>query len=73
MNFHVALDRAEGGWIVAECPALTGCVSQGKDEPEAIENIREAIIAWLWAEDQKASALRRRTVQLTLTGLSPTR
>jgi predicted RNase H-like HicB family nuclease len=32
---------------------LPGCVSQGKDEKEAIENIKEAIIAWLWAEDQK--------------------
>lgn len=26
----------------------------GKDEQEALENIREAITAWLWAEDQKA-------------------
>jgi len=31
-------------------------VSQGKDEKEALENIREAIVAWLWAEDQKAVA-----------------
>jgi len=36
-----------------------GCVSQGKDKQEAVENIREAITAWLWAEDQKAmSALQ---------------
>lgn len=55
MIFHVALERAEDGWIVAECPALPGCVSQGKDEEEAIENIKEAITAWLWAEDQKAT------------------
>ncbi|MHC1729138.1 MAG: type II toxin-antitoxin system HicB family antitoxin [Syntrophobacteraceae bacterium] len=54
MLFHVILEQAEDGWIVAECPALPGCVSQGKDEQEAIENIREAITAWLWAEDQKA-------------------
>ena len=54
MIFHIALQEAEDGWIVAECPALPGCVSQGKDEKEAIENIREAITAWLWAEDQKA-------------------
>ena len=37
-----------------ECPALPGCVSQGKDEQEALANIKEAIAAWLWAEDQKA-------------------
>jgi predicted RNase H-like HicB family nuclease len=54
--FHVTLDRAEDGWIVAECPALPGCVSQGRDEENALENIREAITAWLWAEDQKAAA-----------------
>jgi predicted RNase H-like HicB family nuclease len=54
MMFHVKLDRAEDGWIVVECPALPGCVSQGRDEKEALENIREAISAWLWAEDQKA-------------------
>ncbi len=54
MLFHVVLEHAEDGWIVAECPALPGCVSQGKDETEALENIKEAIAAWLWAEDQKA-------------------
>lgn len=54
MNFHVTLEEAEDGWIVVECPALPGCVSQGADEQEALENIKEAIIAWLWAEDQKA-------------------
>jgi predicted RNase H-like HicB family nuclease len=56
MIFHVRLEHAEDGWIVAECPALPGCVSQGKDEREALENIKEAITAWLWAEDQKAVA-----------------
>jgi hypothetical protein len=28
-------------------------VSQGKDEQEALANIKEAIAAWLWAEDQR--------------------
>ena len=54
MIFHITLNKAEDGWLVAECPALPGCVSQGKDEEEALENIKEAITAWLWAEDQKA-------------------
>jgi predicted RNase H-like HicB family nuclease len=55
MLFHVVLKPEEEGWIVAECPALPGCVSQGKDELEALANIKEAITAWLWAEDQKAA------------------
>lgn len=54
MIFHITLESAEDGWIVAECPALPGCVSQGKDQEEALVNIKEAITAWLWAEDQKA-------------------
>jgi predicted RNase H-like HicB family nuclease len=44
----------EDGWIVAECSELPGCVSQGKDEAEALANIREAMAGWLWAEEQKA-------------------
>ncbi len=54
MIFHVTLEQAEDGWLVAECPALPGCVSQGRDEKEALENFKEAITAWMWAEDQKA-------------------
>jgi predicted RNase H-like HicB family nuclease len=57
MVFHVTLEE-EDGWVIVECPALPGCVSQGRDEQEALANIREAIIAWLWAEDQKALQAR---------------
>ena len=56
MIFHVKVEQAEDGWFVVECPALPGCVSQGKTEEEALANIQEAIVAWLWAEDQKAVA-----------------
>jgi predicted RNase H-like HicB family nuclease len=50
----VILTQEEDGWIVAECPELPGCVSQGKSEAEALANIHEAITGWLWAEEQKA-------------------
>jgi predicted RNase H-like HicB family nuclease len=63
MVFHVTLTPAEHGWMVAGCPALPGCVSQGKDEQEAIANIKEAIAGWLWAEDQKATARLPRSNQ----------
>ncbi len=43
MRFIVNLDRDETGVIVAECPAIPGCVSQGRTEAEALANIREAI------------------------------
>ena len=55
MFFHVTLETDEDGWVVAECPAPPGCATQGKDEQEALANIREAIVAWVWAEDQKAT------------------
>jgi predicted RNase H-like HicB family nuclease len=61
MIFHVKMEEAEDGWIVIECPALPGCVSQGRSEEEALANIREAITAWLWAEDQKAAAALSKT------------
>lgn len=53
MMFHVTLEQDEAGSFVAECPALPGCLTQGKDEQEALSNIKEAIEGWLWAEDQK--------------------
>lgn len=46
-KFLVTLERDEDGWIVVECPALPGCVSQGRTETEALTNIREAIQASL--------------------------
>lgn len=47
MRFIVNLDRDESGMLVAECPAIPGCISQGATEQEAIANIREAIQACL--------------------------
>ena len=45
MRLVVTLERDETGMVVAECPAIPGCVSQGRTEDEAIANIREAIAA----------------------------
>ncbi|MDQ3667476.1 MAG: type II toxin-antitoxin system HicB family antitoxin [Acidobacteriota bacterium] len=47
MTFPVILKPGEDGWIVAECPTLPGCNSQGGTEAEAVDNIREAIELWL--------------------------
>jgi predicted RNase H-like HicB family nuclease len=45
MKLIVTLERDETGMVVAECPAIPGCISQGKTEEEALANIREAIRA----------------------------
>jgi predicted RNase H-like HicB family nuclease len=39
----VILTPGEDGFIVAECPIIPGCISQGRTREEALENIREAI------------------------------
>lgn len=43
MKFIVTIDRDEDGMFIVECPSIPGCVSQGKTEQEAIENIKDAI------------------------------
>ena len=38
------------GYIVASCPALKGCVTQGRTE-EAMRNIKEAVDLGRWGEE----------------------
>ena len=33
--------------FIADCPTLSGCMSQGKTKKEALKNIEEAIIGYL--------------------------
>ncbi|HUO04630.1 MAG TPA: type II toxin-antitoxin system HicB family antitoxin [Candidatus Binataceae bacterium] len=47
LKFLVTLSPGEDGFIVVECPALPGCMSQGRTKDEALSNIREAIEASL--------------------------
>ena len=43
MTFTITITRDEDGIYIAECPAIPGCVSQGKTEAEAEANIQDAI------------------------------
>jgi predicted RNase H-like HicB family nuclease len=49
MKLLVTLEPDETGMLVAECPAIPGCISQGRTEAEALDNIREAIAGCLAA------------------------
>ncbi len=40
---QVVVYPGEDDYWVAECPSLSGCVSQGKTKQEAIANVKEAI------------------------------
>jgi predicted RNase H-like HicB family nuclease len=42
-KYLVTLTTGEDGLVVAECPSLPGCVSQGKTRDEALSNMKEAI------------------------------
>lgn len=43
MKLPVVFRQGEDGYIIAECPVLPGCISQGKTKQQAIDNIIEAI------------------------------
>jgi len=44
---QVLICPGETGFWVAECPGLPGCVGQGETKEAAIQNIREAIDAYV--------------------------
>lgn len=64
MKLPVTLERDESGMVVAECPAIPGCISQGRTEEEALENIREAIIGCLDVRAEQSLPLTVRTVEV---------
>ena len=47
MKLLVTLEPDETGMLVAECPAIPGCISQGRTESEVLDNIREAVAGCL--------------------------
>jgi predicted RNase H-like HicB family nuclease len=47
MKCLVLIEQDEDGVLVAEVPSLPGCVSQGQTRQEAVENVKEAIQAYL--------------------------
>ena len=47
MKYQIIIEQDEDGVLVAEAPALPGCISQGETEAEALENIQEAMNAYL--------------------------
>lgn len=52
MKLKIVLEEGMDGYIVAHCPALKSCVTQGRTEEEAIKNLKEAIELYLEADPQ---------------------
>lgn len=66
MKLPVTIERDESGMIVAECPAIPGCVSQGRTEDEALANIREAMLLCLEVRAEQGLPLTVRTTTVDI-------
>ncbi len=49
MHYTVIIEKGRESGYVAYVPALKGCVSQGETRAEAVDNIKEAIEAYVEA------------------------
>ena len=66
MKIHVVIEKDEAGYFVAEVPALPGCLSQGKTQEEALQNIKEAIEGWLDVMEEKHPFNRSQAVEAVI-------
>jgi len=57
MKLLITMYQDEDGVFIVECPAIPGCVSQGKSEADAVLNIREAIKECLQVRAEKGLPL----------------
>ena len=68
----VVLSEGEDGWIIATCPVIPGCTTQGKSRDEALANAREAI--QLCLEEHKKEGwevpLRYELVDIDVAGMN---
>jgi predicted RNase H-like HicB family nuclease len=57
MKFVIIIEQDEDGVFVVECPSIPGCISQGKTEQEALDNIEDAIKQCLEVRAEKGMPL----------------
>jgi predicted RNase H-like HicB family nuclease len=43
INLRVSLSKGQDGYIVAECLDVPGCITQGKTEAEAVNNLYDVV------------------------------
>jgi len=65
MKYRIALHHSDEGYSVS-VPGLPGCWSQGATEPEALENIREAIRDYLAVVEQQLQGEDIREIEVAL-------
>lgn len=70
-KYLVTTEVDEDGFIVALCPSLPGCHTQGRTLEEALENIKDAIEIYVEYTDEQAakvngSSVERRIVEVSV-------
>ena len=63
MKYRVGLEKTSEGYAVY-VPGLPGCWSQGKTEKEALENIKDAIQAYLETVEELSKDKESRYVEV---------
>jgi predicted RNase H-like HicB family nuclease len=63
MKYKVNIQKTEEGYAVW-CPGLPGCWSQGRTEKEAMENIKDAIKAYLKTVEELSKGQKTRYVEV---------
>ncbi|MBI5676481.1 MAG: type II toxin-antitoxin system HicB family antitoxin [Nitrospirae bacterium] len=64
MRYKVNLKKTEEGYAVW-VPGLPGCWSQGETEKEALENIKDAILAYLETVEKLSKGKKARYVEVS--------
>ena len=65
MKYKIAIHKSEEGYSVS-VPGLPGCWSQGATEPEALENIRDAIREYLAVVEEQLKGEEVREIEITV-------
>ena len=65
MKYKVALQVSAEG-VSVSVPGLPGCWSQGKDEAEALENIRDAIREYLAVVEEQLDGAEVREIEVAV-------
>ena len=60
MVYNVILRRGEASGYLAECPAIPGCVSQGRTKREALANLKDAMLGCLAVLNERTKQRSRR-------------
>jgi predicted RNase H-like HicB family nuclease len=66
MKLKVVLEPSEEGGFTIYVPSLTGCVSEGDSESEALQDIREAIELYLEPVDDDLAGVGKEVREIVL-------